>query len=261
MCVYNAGNPVTVQSLMSSICGIALEGFVMFMLLGHKDGAVNSILYSTAVVQMVVFAGCMLFATMLLRTLRRVHAQLGERVGTLQAFLSHVRSLQEPAWERGVLAVVRLQALFRGHRAVRALKRRRAMDAYNAAAPMRRLFVRLVHAVVVCYVLLCIYVIVLFGTMAPHMCARGAPRRRTCLCGDGGIVSCVTGLKFPKDMERTWLIAASAGFFLDVMVYHTCGLMVRSVLIVLFRIRNGTDGTTLALGSSSTAAICGIGGM
>ena len=40
-------------------------------------------------------------------------------------------------------------------------------------------------------------------------------------------------VKFPRAVETAWLLSSTLGFFLDVFVYHTFSLLVRSIMKLL----------------------------
>jgi hypothetical protein len=46
---------------------------------------------------------------------------------------------------------------------------------------------------------------------------------------------CAPAIKFPVQLEKAWLLASFLGFTLDVFVYHTFSLFVRSVMKLLVR--------------------------
>ena len=50
------------------------------------------------------------------------------------------------------------------------------------------------------------------------------------------VLACVVAaIKFPVEVEKAWLLASILGFALDVVVYHTFSLFVRSVMKLLVR--------------------------
>ncbi len=51
-----------------------------------------------------------------------------------------------------------------------------------------------------------------------------------CLCGG-------TAVRFPRNVESTWLLTAALGFLLDVLVYHTFTLLVKAVIKMMVRIQ------------------------
>ena len=70
-------------------------------------------------------------------------------------------------------------------------------------------------------------------------------------------------IKFSPSSQRAWFIASALGFALDVAVYHTFSLFMRSVMKFLVVISRGTDQSTLATGLArsldvSSCAFSGI---
>jgi hypothetical protein len=70
-------------------------------------------------------------------------------------------------------------------------------------------------------------------------------------------------VKFDPVTQQSWLIASALGFSLDVLVYHTFSLFMRSVMKFLVTISLGTDKSTLASGLArsldvSSCAFSGI---
>ncbi len=70
-------------------------------------------------------------------------------------------------------------------------------------------------------------------------------------------------MKFDPVTQQSWLIASALGFSLDVLVYHTFSLFMRSVMKFLVTISLGTDKSTLASGLArsldvSSCAFSGI---
>ena len=61
-----------------------------------------------------------------------------------------------------------------------------------------------------------------------------------------------SAIKFSKSVEQSWLIASVLGFVLDVFVYHTFSLFLKSVFKFLVTISTGTDKSTLASGLART---------
>ena len=43
-------------------------------------------------------------------------------------------------------------------------------------------------------------------------------------------VSVLAAVKFPRAVETAWLLSSTLGFFLDVFVYHTFSLFLKSVI-------------------------------
>ena len=62
----------------------------------------------------------------------------------------------------------------------------------------------------------------------------------------------LAAIKFSKSMQQSWLIASALGFVLDVFVYHTFSLFLKSVFKFLVTISTGTDKSTLASGLART---------
>jgi hypothetical protein len=44
-------------------------------------------------------------------------------------------------------------------------------------------------------------------------------------------------VKFPRELETAWLLASALGFTLDVFVYHTFSLFIRSITKLLVGVR------------------------
>ncbi len=68
----------------------------------------------------------------------------------------------------------------------------------------------------------------------------------------------VAAVKFPSAVEEDWLVASTVGFCLDVFVYHTFSLFMKSVMRFMIAVTAGTDNSTLAVGASRSldAASC-----
>jgi hypothetical protein len=69
--------------------------------------------------------------------------------------------------------------------------------------------------------------------------------------------SALTAVKFDPSTQQSWLIASALGFSLDVLVYHTFSLFIRSVMKFLVTVSLGTDKSTLASGLARSLDVSG----
>jgi hypothetical protein len=77
------------------------------------------------------------------------------------------------------------------------------------------------------------------------------------------VVNLFAAIKFPPLIERAWLATAGLGFLLDVLVYHTFSLCLRSLLKFLAIVSMGTNKSTLAGGMARglDTAGCALSGI
>ncbi len=164
---------------------------------------------------------------------------------------------QAVALPRCIAAIAALQTAVRARSTAVRAARAAALDAFEAVNPQRNVLLWLLNAMVALYALACLYIICLFGTClcvcvwgggggvlraAPLRCGPSESKLRplwfcVCACCDWWVCganvprcSSSAAVKFPRSMESAWLLASGMGFLLDVFVYHTFSLLLKSVL-------------------------------
>ena len=117
---------------------------------------------------------------------------------------------------------------------------------YDATTPQRNHVLSLLNTAVALYLALALYIICLYGAWISSLGLVSFASRSASPSPSHGlhplatppppppVLACVVAaIKFPVEVEKAWLLASILGFALDVVVYHTFSLFVRSVMKLL----------------------------
>jgi hypothetical protein len=193
---------------------------------------------------------CLLLGVLWTRAVHRVRTNVLQRVSMSRRLATITQRMDGPTQARTVHAVVALQRAVRRWRRAVQVGRWLAMEAYDASAPHRSLLLWLLHALVALYLASCLYIVLLYGTSGLTVPARGmsplpampvtrmfstASTRFTVACISYPLRVCLSAfpraaIKFSRELETAWLLSSALGFFLDVFVYHTLTLFLKSIL-------------------------------
>jgi hypothetical protein len=248
-----------VQSLSVALAATVGEGTSLVAVWGSGSTVFQGAVFVVACMQGVFVVLALLFGRLWLQAVRRVRARLEARRVAVTRVNAALAGLAVPQLHRVAGSVMSLQSHVRRQRARRQSERRLVARAFEGAHRERKLFTRLVHGLVLLYIVGCVFVIAAYGLLL--QCAGGfvvsgvARRGGDCLRCAVSRCRARAGLKFSSELQRTWLIASVFGFCMDVFVYNTFAQFVRAVVRFLVLISTGTDGSTLAHGISKAIDI------
>lgn len=153
-----------------------------------------------------------------IRALGRVRRNIVQRTGIARHVAQVFESL---SFEQSVVVthnVITFQVAVRQRLALVRKLRMEDMHAYEAAHPARTQLLWLLNFVVATYLATAFYII------------------------------CLYAVAFSRQRENEWMLVAFLGIFMDVLVYHTISLFLKSCAKLLFSCWASTDGSTLAHG-------------
>ena len=158
------------SALLSGVC-LACELALMYTLKSAAVPILTTAFISVLVVQGFLALGFLLFGALWHRTLGRVRATVRLRVAAVASINAVLASLPQRAVARVVTAVTALQGGVRQRQAMVKRLRLQAMEAFEGTAAERHRALLLVQVLVVVYLAVCLYLMLLYGTLV-ETCGR-----------------------------------------------------------------------------------------
>ena len=157
------GRPLK-QSLLLSLLAASAEIFALQLLASSGVPSLGTVVSGVLMMQAALAVASAMFSVLWFRALRRVRDSIRTRTEVLQRVDAAMTGLSPDALRRVSAAVTLLQAVVRGRQSRLRYERVLVMESFEAAASDRNHLLRAVHALVVVYLVLCLYVICLYGT-------------------------------------------------------------------------------------------------